>query len=310
MSRKVAVLLATYNGGEYLCEQLNSIEMQTYSNWHLFVSDDGSNDDTLEIIKAFQIKNFDRVTIVSPSEPVKGAKENFFHLIHVVPRGYSGYCFCDQDDRWYPGKIEKSLLALESIGGLKEESPCLTFCDARVVNDSLDTISDSFVSYTDVNPMSTSLAELLVQNPISGAEMMINECALNLAARATVLQGIDMHDQWIGLITSLFGRISYIDEPLFDYRQHGYNTVGAKKMGITSIGDKAREADDSLRRKEVQAARLIDTFQNELKPAQLQMLEGFSGIKKLSKLNRIRFLVSNGIRMNGLLRNLGLFVYI
>lgn len=310
MPETVAILLATYNGERYIAEQLESIGGQTYRDWHLFVSDDGSSDGTLRVVEGFRSQNPDKVTIVSRGHRMGGAKENFFHLMRVVPRGFKAYCFCDQDDRWLPEKIEKTLAALEEIGSESGDCPCLAFCDARVVDADLGLIDSSFVSFTDVDPTATSLSELLVQNPISGAEVMVNERALELASRPFNLEGIDMHDQWLGLAVSAFGKIKFVDEALFEYRQHGDNEVGAKKMGMGSIISKARIAKSSLRKKESQALRFVEEYHDFLTHPQILLLEGFATIGKQSKLARIRFLRRNGIRMNGLLRNMGLYVYV
>lgn len=310
MSDKVAILLATYNGERYIAEQLESIVEQTYQNWHLFVSDDGSSDGTLRVIEDFRFQYPDRVTIISRGHRMGGAKENFFHLMRIVPRTFKAYCFCDQDDNWLPEKIEKTLRALKTIDFESEDCPCLAFCDARVVDADLCLLDRSFVSFTDVNPNATSLPELLVQNPISGAEVMVNNRALELASRPSNLEGIDMHDQWLGLVVSAFGRITFVDEALFEYRQHGDNEVGAKKMGLDSIMSKARIAKSSLRKKEAQAFRLAEEYRDILTQSQIQLLDGFASIEKRLKVARIWFLRKNGIRMNGLLRNIGLYVYV
>ncbi|MDN0063299.1 glycosyltransferase family 2 protein [Collinsella ihumii] len=310
MPETVAILLATHNGERYIAEQLESIGRQTHRDWHLFVSDDGSSDGTLRVVEGFRSQNPDKVTIVSQGHRMGGAKENFFHLMRVVPRGFKAYCFCDQDDRWLPEKIEKTLAALEAIGSESGDCPCLAFCDARVVGADLGLIDSSFVSFTDVDPAATSLSELLVQNPISGAEVMVNERALELASRPSNLEGIDMHDQWLGLVVSAFGKMQYVDEALFEYRQHGDNEVGAKKMGLGSIISKARIAKSSLRKKEVQAARFVEEYRNILSRSQTLLLEGFASIEQLSKIARIEFLRKNGVRMNGLLRNAGLYAFV
>lgn len=310
MRDTVAVLLATYNGEEYLSEQLSSIERQSYQNWHLFISDDGSNDETNRLINEFQTKNRDRVTNLTPRIPCGGAKENFFYLMRSVPRCYEAYCLCDQDDVWDSRKIEKSRRKLMELENADSDSPCLVFCDARVVDSELSLISDSFFSYADVNPNATKIAELVVQNPISGAEIMLNGRALDLACRPVDLRGIDMHDQWIGLVVSAFGRIDHVDDQLFSYRQHGRNVVGAVPMGFRSIVRKARSASESLSRKQIQAQRLADTYRNELRQDQLELLEGFARIRTIPKAKRIRFMQKWGIRMNGLLRNSALYVYI
>ena len=96
---KIAIILATYNGGKYLREQLDSIFAQTYTKWHLFIHDDGSVDDTNQIIMEYRFRNPDKITIVE-GVSTGGAKNNFYFLLKNVEA--SLYMFSDQDDVWLP----------------------------------------------------------------------------------------------------------------------------------------------------------------------------------------------------------------
>ena len=78
-----AVLLATYNGERYLREQLDSLFEQTNQNWHLFVHDDGSSDQTATIIQNYQMRFPDRITILS-GLATGNSRDNFFYLLSQV----------------------------------------------------------------------------------------------------------------------------------------------------------------------------------------------------------------------------------
>jgi len=106
----VHILLATYNGARYLDEQLQSIARQTHCDWTLTVSDDGSSDDTLDIVQRFSAQVNQPVTVLQG--PRQGSSTaNFFHLLAQAPTGNSLdlYAFCDQDDVWLDDKLSSAV---------------------------------------------------------------------------------------------------------------------------------------------------------------------------------------------------------
>lgn len=222
----VAILMATYNGEMYVAEQIESILNQTFSDWVLYIRDDGSTDKTVEILESFRNK-CDKINLVTDDYNNKGAKWNFIHLLEIVDADY--YMFCDQDDIWLPNKIEKSfssLMKIEQFG-----IPSLVCCDLRVANQSLSTIYDSFWKYMKLSP------KLLIQrkyaiscNLFTGCTMMFNRAAkeVSLPVHPTMI----LHDYWVGLnVIANNGNISVISEPLILYRQHQNNVCGAQPIG-------------------------------------------------------------------------------
>ena len=308
-SSTVAILLATYNGERFIGEQLSSIAAQTHEDWALWVSDDGSSDKTLQLVAEFSERNPGKVHLLPEHAPTGGSCQNFFHLMKNVPKDYEYYAFCDQDDYWHPQKIEKTLGALEQLG-CDDSTPALAFCDAKVVDAERNVMGESFFAYTGVNPNNVELRQLLVQNPISGAEVIANRALVELASGASSLENIDMHDQWLGLVAATFGKIAHVDEALFDYRQHGNNQVGAKKMSLATVGDKAKIATESLHKKEAQAARLVAEYGSKMGSNDLQLCRTFSAISTMPKAQRLRWRKANGIEMNGTMRNIGLALFI
>lgn len=308
-SNTVAILLATYNGERFIEEQLSSIAAQTHVDWELWVSDDGSTDNTLQPIAEFSAQNPGKVHLLPQHAPTGGSCQNFFLLMKEVPKAYEYYAFCDQDDYWHPQKIEKTLVALKQLA-CDAAVPALAFCDAKVVDAERNIIGDSFFAYTGVNPNSVELRQLLVQNPISGAEVIANRALIELASGISSLDGIDMHDQWLGLAAAAFGKIAHVDEVLFDYRQHGDNQVGAKKMSLATVGDKAKIAAESLRKKEAQAAKLVEEYADKLSAEDHELCQTFATISNMPKAQRLRWCKANGIEMNGTMRNIGLALFI
>lgn len=113
MTNRIAILLATYNGDQYLEEQLESIFSQTHNAWHLFVRDDGSTDGTVDILKAYAAK-YDCITIINNGGEFTGsATGNFFKLLHSSDfQGYTHISFADQDDVWAPAKLQSALTCM------------------------------------------------------------------------------------------------------------------------------------------------------------------------------------------------------
>lgn len=121
----VSVCMATYNGGRYIREQVDSILHQEFKEnqnveLELVVSDDGSTDDTIEIlesyhdvrIKIFQHHNKRKYKYLNATRACKCNFEN------AMSKAKGDYIFLsDQDDVWYPWKIDKQLTMLRKLGG-------------------------------------------------------------------------------------------------------------------------------------------------------------------------------------------------
>lgn len=308
----VAILLATYNGERYLPEQLESIARQTYSDWHLFVSDDGSTDATMDVVDRFSGEHPGKVTVVPRGEKANGACGNFLHLIAACPSDYPYIAFCDQDDVWLEEKLAVSVSTINELES-QFSGPCLVFCDAEVSDSDLNMLAPSFFAFTGVDSSRTKLPELLVQNPISGAGVVMNETLLakiQESASHFTSEQIAMHDQWVGLIAACFGNIAPINEPLYQYRQHGENAMGAIPMSVGSVLGKAKIAQDSLRRKREQASVLLECYAPTLTPEKAELIKEFVELDAQPKGRRVLFCIRRGALMNGALRNAGLLFFI
>ena len=130
----VTVLMAVYNGGEYLKKQLESIKNQTYSEWRLIVRDDMSSDNSVEVIKKFA-DSVSQEVIIKKNNPGSGsAKNNFARLIKDAA-GSEYVMFSAQDDIWKEDKIEKTLEKMkQGEGSAKSDVPVLVHGDVEVVD--------------------------------------------------------------------------------------------------------------------------------------------------------------------------------
>lgn len=301
--QKICILLSTYNGSKYLKEQLDSIFFQSYKNFEVIVRDDGSNDTTAEILKSYDIKILDNYQNL-------GAKGSFFVLLEYTLQNSDAeyFIFCDQDDVWHADKVEKTyqkMQELENIYG--KDMPLLVHNDLTVVDEKLDIIAPSFWKYQHIDPSKDSLNRLLLHNTVTGCTMMINRA---LAEKVkTVPQEAIMHDWWMAMIASAFGKIDYIDEPLMLYRQHSSNDTGAKHYGLSYFVKKFF-AKPILEKYINQSQVFLRRYDGDLDEYHKKMLEEFSAFDTLSKWQKIRILFKYKILKNGLMRNLGLIVFI
>ena len=223
LSKTVAVLLAVYNGAEFLEDLLESIMHQTHQDFVCFAHDDGSTDCSKEILFKLQEKYPSKIVVLDyPS--TGSAKANFISLLRGRTQRY--VMFADQDDIWLPEKIEKSLAKIEEIE-CDGQVPALVFTDLEIVDSRLETISPSFYGYTKLKPDRISYQQLLMENVGSGCTIIMNNALAKLCTRITDTDSIYMHDWWFMLVAAVFGRIAFLDEVTILYRQHVNNNVGA-----------------------------------------------------------------------------------
>jgi len=266
----VNVILCSRNGEKYLRAQIESILKQTEQSVRLLISDDVSSDRTQEIEREYAEQYPERVRVRFRTVPSGGAARHFFLALQyfaeetgdgsLSPSGQSPsgqspsgqyYMFADQDDIWHPDKVEKTLAAMrEAEAAVSEDDekaensactvPLLVHCDMRVVDEEEQEIAPSYVKYQQMSPERCRLNQLLVQNNVTGGAMMMNEALVRLILSRHLPRHAVMHDHWIALAAAAFGKVIFLDEALYDYRQHGNNVLGAAK------GSRVREVLDRL----------------------------------------------------------------
>ena len=281
MKDQVDILLATYQGGSYLKEQLLSILQQSYPHFHILIRDDGSTDQTLSIIDSFRQIYPEHISLI-PSIQRMGVKGNFSELMHHAKARY--IMLSDQDDIWLPHKIELSLLKMKEMENQHgTQIPLLMHTDLQVVTSDLNIIDPSFWHYSNLNPSIMGLNRLLIQNIVSGCALMMNQQLLHLAY--PIPHQCLMHDWWIALVAAIFGKIDYIQESTLLYRQHDKNDVGAKKFSLLRFIKKQifrKQKGDTLNKCCEQAQQLLERYSLLLNPSQKEMLHIFVSLKDLS----------------------------
>ncbi|EPZ8358845.1 glycosyltransferase [Enterobacter hormaechei] len=223
---KVAVLLSTYNGMNYITEQLASLSNLFVDNYKIdiHIRDDGSSDDTVNLIKDY-IK--DKSNIFLYEENNIGVIGSFLRLVQNVD-GYDFYAFCDQDDHWDSLKLMAGVSKIQQAHLIVP----MLYCSAYDYVDSDLNYIGRFVSQSDF-----SIGNLLIENCAPGCTMLFNSSLrdkFNSASNLEVEKRIVMHDWLFLLLAAYYGQIIYDRNSYLLYRQHANNVIG-KKSGFLSI---------------------------------------------------------------------------
>jgi glycosyltransferase involved in cell wall biosynthesis len=301
----VDILLAILNGGEYLREQLRSIQEQTHSNWRVLASDDGSTDDSVSILRD-AIRNDQRILEVTDGVSSGSADRHFRRLLTKTDAPY--IMFCDQDDVWLPNKVELLLRALRRLeGDVGAETPILVFSDAVVVDAELNTIDHSFMIYSHIDPRRLRLNQLLAQNPVLGCTILMNRALADLLRKTPLACYVRMHDRWSALVASAFGRLHYVDQPTVLYRQHGKNTDGARRFSIRERIT-IREGIASVGASVAAARSFLEVYGPDMSSEKYQVVHAYSVLGQKAPLARVVSLLRRGMLKGGWARALGQLV--
>ena len=219
---KIDILLATYNGEKFVKEQIESILNQTYENFNLIISDDASTDNTLNILEEYEKK--DTRIKVFKKEKNKGLIDNFEFLLKNVTSDY--FMFSDQDDIWKKDKIEKS------INKLNEENSGLVYTDLEIVDEKLNVIYPSYWKYKQIYKKIkkyNNFEALYLNNFVTGCTILAKSKYIKDILPLPRNSKFVLHDYWTALIISAKDKISYVEEPTIQYRQHKNNRVGSSR---------------------------------------------------------------------------------
>jgi glycosyltransferase involved in cell wall biosynthesis len=214
----IQVLLGTYNGEKYLKEQIDSILGQSIQQQHqllILIRDDGSSDGTLNILAGYQDK------LEWETGENIGIVANYFELLKRSSDKAEYVAFSDQDDIWLPPKLER---AVKCLSALDPSVPSM-YCSRTILMKGSNEVARLWPSLDKPLP---SLNNALVQNIAVGCTIVINKTARDLLVeRLPEPARIIMHDWWIYLTISAFGKVIFDPEAYILYRQHGSNAIGA-----------------------------------------------------------------------------------
>jgi rhamnosyltransferase len=228
--KEIAILMSAYNGARFLIQQLESLYNQTYNCWNLYIRDDGSADSTLEIIRKYQ-KKYDNLFIVNDKLHL-GPGNSFMKLLEIVDSRY--YMFCDQDDVWFPEKIEKTLNSMQALERNNPDMPIVVHTDVSLVDTKLNILAGSYwkTIHLDPNKMK-SYNYLAVCCYSTGCTMLFNKKAKEVSVPWD--NNLIMHDWWVATRVIKNGIVNSIYDPTMYYRQHEKNIMGVSYGKKNSI---------------------------------------------------------------------------
>lgn len=211
----INILISTYNGAAYIEEQLDSIFMQVYQEFQVFIRDDGSTDNTIEVIEQYiQINGLsDRIILVC-GENI-GFCKSFFELLLMTSEG-DYWAFCDQDDRWYPDKLR---LAVEWMEGQKNKDiPLLYHSGFELGNADMTKRTPYHPQY-----FHYEFYNSITSNIFFGFSTTINR---GLYERLILADPgvIKYHDWFAAMITAAFGKYHLSGQVEAVHRQHKNNS--------------------------------------------------------------------------------------
>lgn len=196
--------MATYNGQEFIGQQLQSILQQLGDNDEIVISDDSSTDDTVGIALSF---DDERIKII----PNQKFRSPIFNVENALKHATGDLIFLsDQDDVWLPGKVQSMLQQLDQYD--------IVVSDCKVVDQHLTILNESFFV---LNNSKKGIIRNLIRNSYLGCCMAFRSSVLRLALPFP--KDIPMHDIWIGFIGELFYKTCFLNQPFLFYRRHGNN---------------------------------------------------------------------------------------
>jgi glycosyltransferase involved in cell wall biosynthesis len=209
----ISVCIPTFNGAAFIDAQIESILASPLVT-EIIVSDDGSTDNTVDIVKSFNDK---RIKLIEG--PRTGLVNNYEFLLSLASGEY--IFLADQDDVWFPNKVEVMLAHLHDVD--------LVVCDCIVVDGRMDVLHPSFFLLLNSG---SGLVHNLIRNRYLGCCIAFRQRLLKHALPFP--PNLPVHDWWLGLVAEIFGGVIFINQPLMMYRRHGGNASPATERSQVS----------------------------------------------------------------------------
>ncbi|MBR4017306.1 MAG: glycosyltransferase family 2 protein [Oscillospiraceae bacterium] len=294
------IVMSTYNGGQYLRDQLDSVLRQTVADFTLLIRDDGSSDNTVQIIQSYTDP---RIRLIAGEN--LGPSGSFFALLDEARHlGATYVFFCDQDDIWLENKLELLLAEIRDISG-----PALVFSDFSMIDGQGELTGDSYAAMAGLRIPADGnfFPKLLAQPYIFGCASVLNGELLELIKSPPA--GIEMYDCWIGLVASLFGTVQYLPVSTIQHRFHSSNATGQAGMNALStrlrrITKEFRKQRDNTRLRLQQADLLLDRYGMDIPAAYRRQLSDIATAGRKGGFRAVRTLKKYTVARGGRLQNL------
>ncbi len=284
---KVLVLMSTYNGERYLREQIDSILHQKGVDIGLMIRDDGSKDETSDILNDYESK-YSNIQVELGHN--KGCTDSFRCLLNAAYNKiekFDFFAFCDQDDVWLPNKLD---VACRELIKQDANKPSMYCSNLRVVNSQLETIN---MKWKTAETFITK-GESLVCSMATGCTMVFNKTVIETFHKYPPKK-MHIHDLWIMHMCMFLGTVHYDSDSYILYRQHGDNVIGAK----TTLSARLRSKWKSIQhlfdqhQNEQEAKELLSVYGTLLTEDDINLIKIVSNYKS-SLMNRVKFLMGIG----------------
>lgn len=223
----IGVAMITFNGLKYLPQQLESIVTQTRPVHHIVISDDRSTDGTWEFLETWAKQSPIRVTLIR-NESQLGLSRNFAQSIAAVDADI--IFTSDQDDVWMPDRVQVLTQVFAQHPGV-----LLIHTDAMLVDATGQDMGKSLLGELALSDAERQAIQggnafpvYCRRNVVTGATVAIRSTLLEMALPFPTNH---FHDAWLALIAAAAGEVRLLDLPTIQYRQHGNNLVGVKRLG-------------------------------------------------------------------------------
>lgn len=273
--RKVYVLMSTYNGEEYIAEQIDSIMNQKGVEIELWIRDDGSSDNTMSVINAYLEKD-ERIHLTRGDNI--GVKFSFLTLLKEVGEDADYYAFSDQDDVWLEHKLLRAVRKIEAEEQSWDTCPVLYYSHTRQVDENLQKLNTPNI----YNKQATyDFGQILIKNCASGCTMVFSRKLKQIIATREIkgLGKVPLHDHWIYMICRAIGGTVVFDKHSYIlYRQHNHNVIGARR----TIWDKLKSSplfnEGNVRYK--WSVQLLGQYEQDLTDENKKLLYNIAGYKR------------------------------
>ena len=274
--KKAQILLSTYNGEKYIVSQLDSLLNQKEVDINIMVRDDGSNDNTINIIKNFKDE---RITIFEENNV--GSTKSFMELIKISSNA-DYYAFCDQDDVWDSDKLISAISKIECYDNI----PAIYSSNTKLVDSNLN-----FIKKEDKNPV-TTLGSAIIKNYATGCTVVFNKKLMDLLKKSSDAE-IPFHDWWANLVAIAVGGISVFDcSAHINYRQHENNVVGGSYSILKKWKNRLNRYKHNIYFRDKMASELLKYYSKEIDKGTYDTLS----IIEHYKFNKLKIIFNKNIK--------------
>lgn len=231
MNAIVEIIVAHYNGSNYVGEQIDSIQKNILPpglELRLSVIDDGSRIEEYEKLLV-TCSRWSNVKVIR-NEPNLGVIRTFEKGLKLSTAPY--VMLCDQDDVWLTDKIR---LSFEKMREIEDDSPAMVFTNLRTVDQKLNTLRERMLDF-DRFDSTLEKHQLLFRNLVTGCTVMLNRKLIEIVLPFPPV--VPMHDHWLAICAAFAGKLGFVSQPTILYRQHSANLVGQPKRELSARAKK------------------------------------------------------------------------